>query len=146
MIIVLFVAFLLIGIGGTIWHRRYKRRRDYGDSTAPSGSHTAASHPEMSQWAPSQYSVHDFGAGPGPGPSPLRQNTTDSGSPVSESNMRDLDGAGTASSGKGKGKGKEVDRSEGGMNGPGPGSSARANTVSEVDEDAHLKDMHYEGR
>lgn len=56
MIIVLAVGLALLGIIGTILHKRYVRRRDYGDSTAP-----MTSNPQMSTWAPSQHSVHDFG-------------------------------------------------------------------------------------
>jgi hypothetical protein len=56
MIVVLAVAFLLLGVIGTIVHKRYTRRREYGDSTAP-----MTSNPQVNTWVPSQHSVHDFG-------------------------------------------------------------------------------------
>ena len=107
MIIVLAVAFTAIGVGGNIWYRRYKNRREYGDSTAPRTGQ--ASHPEISQWAPSQQSIHDFGTGPMP--TNMRQNMTDSpgGSPVSRNgNAGDVGPTNDQGGGIWKGKGKDV--------------------------------------
>jgi len=54
MVIVLFVAFLLIGVLGTIFYRRHKRKRDYGD-TVP------VPRDQMASWGPNQGTIHDLG-------------------------------------------------------------------------------------
>ena len=58
MLIVLAVGLGAIGIIGTIFYRRYKKRREYGDNTAP--------RPDLHQWAPNQANVHDFATGTTP--------------------------------------------------------------------------------
>jgi hypothetical protein len=52
MVIILFVAFMILGIGGRIWWRRRQRRREGWDEPRP----------EMAAWAPNRHSVHDFGS------------------------------------------------------------------------------------
>ncbi|MCJ1441744.1 MAG: hypothetical protein MMC23_002236 [Stictis urceolatum] len=51
MVIILVIAFTAIGVGGSIWYKRRKRRREGWDDPRPA----------MSTWAPSRHSVHDFG-------------------------------------------------------------------------------------
>ena len=66
MLIVLFVAFSLIGVLGTLFYRRHRRRREWS-SHPPTRAGLQGSQPDMSFWAPSQRSVHDLEPGYGGG-------------------------------------------------------------------------------
>ena len=64
MIVVLVVTFSIIAIVGTIFHRRHKRKREYGTASATSGQQHPT-HSNLGAWGPSAHSVHNFGGEPG---------------------------------------------------------------------------------
>ena len=66
MIVVLVVVFAIIAVVGTIFHRRHKRRRDYGSTAAATGH--PPTHSDLGGWGPSAHSVHNIGGGHDPMP------------------------------------------------------------------------------
>ncbi|MCJ1309946.1 hypothetical protein MMC25_003607 [Agyrium rufum] len=65
MVIVLFIAFLVIGIVGTILHKRHVRRREAADPRYPpvTTRDGVASRQNTDSWGPTGHSVHDLGYG-----------------------------------------------------------------------------------
>jgi hypothetical protein len=53
MLAVLAVVFALIGIVGTVLHKRYRRRREAAENGGP--------RPDLQAWGPNQDNVHDLG-------------------------------------------------------------------------------------
>jgi hypothetical protein len=51
MLIVLGIGIVLLAVLGTLWHRRYVRRREAAQNAGP--------RPDMAEWAPNQQNIHD---------------------------------------------------------------------------------------
>jgi len=52
MLIVLGIGIVLLAVLGTLWHRRYVRRREAAQNAGP--------RPDMAEWAPNQQNIHDI--------------------------------------------------------------------------------------